>query len=246
MQYSNKDLIQKVKEQDYAAIARLITLIENKSEQAQEILKKLKTNNNKTRIIGVTGPPGAGKSTLVDQLALKLKIQKKTIAILAVDPSSTFTQGAVLGDRIRMSSASNAGIFIRSIATRGALGGLAEAIPEVLTAMQAANFDYVIIETVGVGQAEIDIVQVADTTLVTLMPGLGDMVQAFKAGVLEIADIFVINKADHANVDQLEKELITLVSLNQQNWEVPIIKTIATKSQGIEELIDKIEEHQNS
>jgi GTPase len=215
------------------ALARLATQIENRDPEALRVLRKLPSKNG--LILGVTGPPGAGKSTLVDRLARAYRAQGKTVAILAVDPSSAVTGGAILGDRIRMQAHhADPGIFIRSMATRGAHGGLAHATADLARFFQSAGRDVVIIETVGVGQAEVDIARLAAVTLVVLVPGMGDDVQAMKAGILEVADLFVINKADHPGADQIERE-IHMVS------DRPIVRTVATEGTGIPELMAAIE-----
>ena len=202
------ELARKIREGDTRALARLASGIENRDPQALEILRELEPATGHARIVGITGPPGAGKSTLVDALALELRKRGKTLAILAVDPSSRTSGGAILGDRIRMQQHhADPGIFIRSMATRGTMGGLARATADLARLMDAAGRDYVIIETVGVGQDEIEIASVAQVTVVVLVPGMGDDVQAIKAGIMEIADIFVINKADHPGADRVELEL---------------------------------------
>src|SRR5437588_1919722 len=219
---------------DTRALARAATAIENREPGAQELLAELRVGSSQPLVLGVTRPPGAGKSTLVDRLAGAFRRQGKTVAIIAVDPSSAVTGGALLGDRIRMQSHhADAGIFIRSMATRGSLGGLADATAGLVRLFSGAGWDVVIVETVGVGQAEVAIAQLAGITLVVLVPGMGDDIQASKAGIMEIADIFVINKADHPGVAQLEHEL--------QNWHVPIVRTVATDGTGIDELMAAIE-----
>src|SRR5436305_3960637 len=205
----------KIREGDARALARLATGIENRDPQALETLRELARFAGHAHIVGITGPPGAGKSTLVDALALELRKRGKTIAILAVDPSSRATGGAILGDRIRMQQHhADPGIFIRSMATRGVVGGMARATADLASLMDAAGKDYVIVETVGVGQDEIEIASLAQVTVVVLVPGMGDDVQAIKAGIMEIADIFVINKADQPGADRLEHELRAMLSLS--------------------------------
>jgi LAO/AO transport system kinase len=228
-------LARKIREGDTRALSRLATGIENRDPQALETLRELEPFTGHARIVGITGPPGAGKSTLVDALALELRKQGKTIAILAVDPSSRISGGAILGDRIRMQQHhADPGIFIRSMATRGTMGGLARATADLARLMDAAGRDYVIIETVGVGQDEIEITSVAQVTVVVLVPGMGDDVQAIKAGIMEIADIFVVNKADHPGADRVELELHT------EGFDCPILRTVATEGKGIPELVEAI------
>ncbi len=226
---------------DLRALARAATAIENHVPGAEQLLDELRANGaGHALVLGVTGPPGAGKSTLIDQMAAAFRRQGKTVAIIAVDPSSAVTGGALLGDRIRMQSHhADPGIFIRSMATRGSLGGLAGTTAGLVRLFGAAGRDVVIVETVGVGQAEIDIARLAAITIVVLVPGMGDDVQAFKAGILEIADIFVINKADHPGAAQIERELQSMLSLGH---EAPaIIRTVATDGTGIDDLMKAIE-----
>ena len=228
-------LAKSILENNERAIAKALTIAEEDPENGLSLLELLNKNSNKKSLktcIGITGAPGAGKSTLVNALALTLVKQNKKVAILAVDPSSPFSGGALLGDRIRMLQASEASsIFIRSFATRGALGGLSAACYLAAEILYAAGYDYVVIETVGVGQAEVDIVKLTDVCIVVLVPGMGDGVQLLKGGIIEIADIFVINKADKDGVDTLEKELIGIIGLGDENQE--IVKTIATTNTGI-------------
>jgi LAO/AO transport system kinase len=228
-------LAQKIREGDTRSLSRLATGIENRDPQALETLRELEPATGHARIVGITGPPGAGKSTLVDALALELRKQGKTLAILAVDPSSRTSGGAILGDRIRMQQHhADPGIFIRSMATRGTLGGLARATADLAHLMDAAGRDYVIVETVGVGQDEIEITSVAQVTVVVLVPGMGDDIQAIKAGIMEIADIFVINKSDHPGADRVELEL------HAEGFTCPILRTVATEGKGIPELAEAI------
>ena len=224
-------LAQRIRQGDTRALSRVATGIENRDPQALETLRELEPATGHARIVGITGPPGAGKSTLVDALALELRKQGNTLAILAVDPSSRTSGGAILGDRIRMQQHhADPGIFIRSMATRGTMGGLARATADLARLMDAAGRDYVIVETVGVGQDEIEITSVAQVTVVVLVPGMGDDIQAIKAGIMEIADIFVINKSDHPGADRVELEL------HAEGFACPILRTVATEGKGIPEL----------
>lgn len=245
--FSNEDLIKRIPQGDRRALSRMITLVENRFPRAREVQAALYKKRKAVHVIGITGSPGAGKSTLVDQVARRFREAGKEVAVLAVDPSSPFSGGAVLGDRIRMHKAlEDASVFVRSMATRGSLGGLARSTMEVVELCAAAGFDVVIIETVGVGQAEVDVVKTADTSVVVLVPGMGDSVQAIKAGILEIADVFAINKADREGYDRLHRDIRTMLSLvpvEEGAWEPDIVKTVATEGTGIPELIEKIEEH---
>ena len=221
-------------------------MVENRTPGWSELLKALFPHTGKARIVGLTGAPGAGKSTLVDQLARHYRKQERKVGIIAVDPTSPYTGGAILGDRIRMQDHfSDAGIYIRSMATRGSLGGLARATADVATVLDASGRDLVLIETVGVGQDEIDIVRLADITVVILVPGMGDDVQTIKAGIMEIADIFVINKSDREGSERVEREIRALQSLaiRSDKWTPPIVKTVATKAEGIEELAKSIADY---
>jgi len=230
------DLAQKIRQGDTRALARLATGIENRDPKALETLRELQAAGGHARLVGITGPPGAGKSTLVDALAVELRKQGKTIAILAVDPSSRASGGAILGDRIRMQQHhADPGIFIRSMATRGTIGGVARATADLARLMDAAGRDYVIIETVGVGQDEIEITSVAQVTVVVLVPGMGDDVQAIKAGIMEIGDIFVINKSDRPGAERVELEL------HAEGFDCPVLRTVATEGKGIHELVEAIE-----
>jgi LAO/AO transport system kinase len=230
---------------DARAIARAISLIEDEAPEGIDLIRALHPYTGHAYLVGVTGPPGAGKSTLVDRLTTEIRRAGQTVAIIAVDPTSPFTGGAVLGDRVRMGAhAGDAGVFIRSMATRGHLGGLARATGDAATVLDAAGTDVIIIETVGVGQGEIDIVRTADLSIVTLVPGTGDDVQALKAGIMEIADIFVVNKADREGADRLVQSLkaaLTLQPFAEGAWRPPVLKTVATDGKGIAELWDAIQ-----
>src|ERR1039458_2056579 len=231
-------LAQKIREGDTRALSRLATGIETRDPQALETLRELETETGHARIVGITGPPGAGKSTLVDALALELRKQGKTLAILAVDPSSRTSGGAILGDRIRMQQHhADPGIFIRSMATRGSVGGLARATADLVRLMDCAGKDFVIIETVGVGQDEVEIAGLAQVTVVVLVPGMGDDVQAIKAGIMEIADVFAINKSDQPGAARVEQELDAMLSLTDGRHPA-IVKTVATEGKGIAELLE--------
>ena len=224
---------------DVRAISRAITAIENRDPRANEILRSLFPSTGQAYLTGITGAPGTGKSTLVDRLAAFYRKQQHTVGIIAVDPTSTFTGGAILGDRIRMQShATDAGIYIRSMATRGFLGGLASATGDVALLLDAAGKQIVLIETVGVGQDEIDIVRLADCTVVVLVPGLGDDVQNMKAGLMEIADIFALNKSDREGVDRLEQQLQAMLQIVpvRDGWKPPVVRTVASENKGIEAL----------
>ena len=238
------DWAAKVRAGDVRAISRAITAIENHSAEAEELLRQLFPYTGKAYLTGVTGAPGTGKSTLVDRLAAYHRNREDRVGVIAVDPTSPYTGGAILGDRIRMQGhASDTGIFIRSMATRGFLGGLARSTAEVALLLDAAGKRQVLIETVGVGQDEIDIVRLADCVLVVLVPGLGDDIQNMKAGLMEIGDIFVLNKADREGADRLEEQLHAMLSLvmPRDGWHPPVIRTVATENRGVEELASTVE-----
>ena len=232
---------------DPRALARAISTVENRTAGWSELLKALFPHSGQARILGLTGPPGAGKSTLVDQLARHYRKENRTVGIIAVDPTSPYTGGAILGDRIRMQEHfSDPGIYIRSMATRGSLGGLARTTADVATVLDASGRDLVMIETVGVGQDEVDIVRLADITIVILVPGMGDDVQTIKAGIMEIADIFVVNKSDYEGAERVEREIRALQSLavRSDNWTPPIVKTVASEGTGVSELAAAIRDYE--
>lgn len=227
-------------------MARAISKVEDGVDGAAELMKSIFAHTGRSLVVGITGSPGAGKSSLVDKLALLYRQRGERVGIVAVDPSSPFSGGAILGDRIRMQTLGlDRGVFIRSMATRGNLGGLARATVDAVAILDAAGFDKVIVETVGVGQDEVEIVKAADVSVVVLVPGMGDDIQAIKAGIMEIGDVFVINKADREGVLRTEKELEALLSLAMRPdyWEPPIIKTVATENKGIEDLAAAIEKY---
>jgi len=231
--------VERLRSGDPRALARAISAVENRAPESTLLLKTLFPHTGGARIIGLTGAPGAGKSTLVDQLARAYRHDQKTLGIIAVDPTSPFTGGAILGDRIRMQDHhADTGIYIRSMATRGSLGGLARTTADVATVLDASGRDLILIETVGVGQDEVDIVRLADITIVILVPGMGDDVQTIKAGIMEIADIFVINKSDRDGAERVEREIRAMQSLapRRDGWTPPIVKTVASEGEGIQEL----------
>ena len=228
---------------DPRALARAITAIENRAPGWSDLLKSLFPHSGKAQILGLTGSPGAGKSTLVDQLARHYRRAEQTVGIIAVDPTSPYTGGAILGDRIRMQDHfSDPGIYIRSMATRGSLGGLAHTTADVATVLDASGRDLILIETVGVGQDEVDIVRLADITVVILVPGMGDDVQTIKAGIMEIADVFVINKSDREGAERVEREIRAMQSLatRKDGWVPPVVKTVASSGEGVAQLAEAI------
>ena len=238
-------LSDRVLQGDPRAVARAISLIENEAPQGAELIRRIFPSTGKAYLIGITGSPGAGKSTLVDRVIGELRRSGRTVGVIAVDPTSPYTGGAILGDRVRMQAhVADSGVFIRSMATRGNLGGLARATAEAALVLDAAGKDIVLIETVGVGQDEVDIVRTADISIVTLVPGAGDEVQALKAGIMEIADIFVVNKADREGADRTMASIEAMLSLEHYTagrWRPPIVKTEATTGKGLPELVEQIE-----
>jgi GTPase len=244
-QKTETDLAGRLVAGDKRALARAITLIENDDPAGWDLVREVFPRTGRARIVGLTGPPGVGKSTLIGSLTKEMRVADRQVAVLSIDPSSPFTRGALLGDRIRLSDHFlDSGVFIRSMASRGALGGLSEATLQAALLMDASGKDDVFIETVGVGQAEIDIVDHGDTIVLVLMPGSGDSIQALKAGVMEIPDIIVVNKADHPMTDTMIREIRGVLSLGPAtSWRVPIVKTEAAKGEGVAELAEKITEH---
>jgi GTPase len=241
----NNSLLERVIAGDPTAVARAISKVEDDAASASELMRQIFPRTGRSLVIGITGAPGAGKSSLVDKLAAYYRKQGNRVGIIAVDPSSPFSGGAILGDRIRMQTLSlDKGVFIRSMATRGNLGGLARATVEAVAILDASGYDKIIVETVGVGQDEIEIAKTADVCVVVLVPGMGDDVQTMKAGIMEIADVLVINKADREGVMRTEKELQALLSLaaRRDEWQPPIVKTVAIESRGIEDLARAVTE----
>jgi GTPase len=243
-----EQLTERVAAQDRRAIAKAITLIENDSPGTAELFRALAPNGGRAYRVGITGPPGAGKSTITSELTKALRAQNKSVGIIAIDPTSPFTGGALLGDRIRMQEVSmDKGVYVRSMATRGSLGGLSAKAKDAADILDAAGFDYVLFETVGVGQSELDIAKAADTTIVTLVPESGDSIQAMKSGLMEIADFFVLNKSDREGADQAVLALKTILMFRithaEDEWVPDVLKTVASKAIGIREVLAEIERH---
>lgn len=240
-----EELADRLVKGDRLALSRLISAVEAGRDDVRETLQCLFPRTGRAHVVGVTGPPGSGKSTLTTRLALEYRARSKTVGIVAVDPTSPYTGGAILGDRVRMMELhSDTGVFMRSMATRGVMGGLARSTLDVVLLLDAFGKDVVIVETVGVGQDEVEIARAADTTLVVGVPNLGDDIQAIKAGILEIADVLVVNKADLAGADRLVTELRTMLQLGaEREWPTPIVQTVATQGSGVAELVDRVEEH---
>jgi LAO/AO transport system kinase len=240
-------LVEKARSGDARSVARLISLVEDASPLLREVMAGLAPYAGNAHVVGITGSPGVGKSTSTSQLVKELRGQGKRVGVLAVDPSSPFSGGALLGDRVRMQDhALDGDVYIRSMATRGHLGGLSWSTPQALRVLDAAGCDVILVETVGVGQSEVEVAAMADTTMVLLAPGMGDAIQAAKAGILEIGDLYVINKADRDGADQVRRELRSMLSLAERDkgaWRPEILKTIASKGEGIAEVVEAIEKH---
>lgn len=240
------EIVEKLLNHSRLALSKAITAVENEYDDAVKIMTEIYPHTGNAYVIGITGPPGAGKSTMTDKIAKEYRKRGKTVGIVAIDPTSPYSGGAILGDRIRMMDlTADEGIFVRSMATRGSLGGLSQKAGDAVKLMDAFGMDVIIVETVGVGQSEVDIVKTADTTMVVVIPGMGDDIQAIKAGILEIGDLFTINKADREGTDKLNIEIEMMLELNPEHvsWRPPINRTIASKGIGIEAVVDSIEEH---
>jgi LAO/AO transport system kinase len=241
------ELVEQARAGQARAVARLISLVEDGSPQVRELAALLTPHAGRAHVVGVTGAPGVGKSTSTSALVGALRARGRRVGVLAVDPSSPFSGGALLGDRVRMQEhGTDTGVFIRSMATRGHLGGLAWAAPQALRVLDAAGFDVVLVETVGVGQSEVEVAGLADTTLVLLSPGMGDGIQAAKAGILEVGDVYVVNKADRDGAQQVRRELRSMLALGERPagaWRPPVVMTVATSGDGVEEVADELEAH---
>jgi LAO/AO transport system kinase len=241
------DLVERARVGEARAVARLISLVEDESPLLREVMAALAPHTGNAQVIGITGSPGVGKSTSTNALVAELRTQGKRVGVLAVDPSSPFSGGALLGDRVRMQDhATDRDVYIRSMASRGHLGGLSWTTPQALRVLDAAGCDVILIETVGVGQSEVEIAGLADTTMVLLAPGMGDGIQAAKAGILEIGDIYVVNKADRDGADQVRRDLRSMLALGQSaegSWKPPIVKTVAQKAEGLDEVVAEIDRH---
>lgn len=241
-----REAIDRALKGDFVAIAKLISIIEDGREERKEVLREIYPFTGKAHCIGITGAPGVGKSTLVDKIVYYLRREDKKVGVIAIDPSSPFSGGAFLGDRLRMQRHStDAGVFIRSMGSRGALGGLAKATVDVVKLLDACGFDFIIVETVGAGQNEVDVVKVADTVIIVLVPGMGDEVQIIKAGIMEIGDIFVVNKSDKEGAHRLAREVEAWVEFGYKgsSWVPPVLMTVAEDGAGVDKLLDKIKEH---
>ncbi len=246
---ARSELVRRLAGGDPRALARAISLVEESTPSAPALLREAFPLTGSATVLGVTGAPGAGKSSLVDRLVARLRAAGRRVGVIAVDPSSAYSGGAILGDRVRMQDhASDPGVFIRSMATRGALGGLAAATTDIALLLDAAGRDTILIETVGVGQDEVEVVRLADVTVLVLVPGMGDDVQAIKAGIMEIADVFVINKSDRPGADTLERELKALLAIvpERDGWRPPIVRAIGTEGKGIAEILEGVKKFQQS
>jgi LAO/AO transport system kinase len=240
-------LVTRARDGDPRAVARLITLVESGDELLPQVAAALAPHSGRAQVIGLTGSPGVGKSTTTNELVRALRARSRRVGVLAVDPSSPFTGGAILGDRVRMQDhATDPGVYIRSMSSRGHLGGLAAATPQAVRVLEGAGCDVVLVETVGVGQAEVEVASLADTTLVLLAPGMGDAIQAVKAGILEIADVFVVNKADRDGADATVRDIQGMIALGERGpgaWRPRVVRAVATRGEGIDELVTAIEKH---